>query len=102
MKNITRKKKDNSVWKIKNKDEFYTNLESMFRENSPPDGLVSGLQYFICVHFNDFNIDFLREIKDKVKWDEVYQKFKHDGKIWILKEDEKMFKEFFGDIEWDV
>lgn len=82
--------------------EFYDGLERTFRENSPPKKLVSGLQYFICVHFNDFSIDFIREFRDRINFFEVYKKFEEKGEVWILRQDEKKFKEFFGEVKWDI
>lgn len=74
----------------------------MFRENSPSTKLVSGLQYFLCIHFNDFSINFLREFKDRIDFKEVYEKLAWDGKLGLVKENKKKFKEFFGDKEWDI
>lgn len=80
-------------------EDFYKNLEHIFRERTTPTQLAGGMEYFIKVHFLDFNINFLREFKNRINWKDVYVQFRKDGEVWKLKENEKVFKEFFGEIK---
>lgn len=79
-------------------EDFYKNLEHIFREKTTPTQLAGGMEFFVSIHFIEFNIDFLREFKNRIDWNNVYQYFRKNGEVWKLKENEKVFKEFFGDI----
>ena len=76
--------------------DFYISLESGFREGS-----LLWNSYYINLHFLDFSIDFCREFRHLIDLREVYLNFRGSGNLWILKQDKRRFREFFGESDYD-
>ena len=76
------------------KREFYKSLENRFREG--PWNF-----YFVNLHFLDFSIDFCREFRHLIDLREVYLNFRGSGNLWILKQDKRRYREFFGESDYD-
>lgn len=78
------------------KKEFYKSLEDQFREGS-----LQWNFYFINLHFLDFSIDFCREFRHMLNLKEIYMSYVGEGELWVLKQDERRYREFFGDKDYD-
>lgn len=93
--------KNKTIWQIEDRREFYDNIESALRRNMEKNGRDICIEYFIGQHIDEISIDFLREVKKKVDWKEVYKAITKNGMIYKIKG--KKIKEFFkGCEEWDI
>lgn len=93
--------KQKTIWQIEDRKEFYDNMESLLRRDMENKGIDYCIQHFVSEHIDDLSIDFLREIRKRVDWKEVYKATIKNGMIYKLKG--KKIKEFFkGCKEWDI
>lgn len=93
--------KQKTIWQIEDRKEFYDNMESLLRRDMENKGIDYCIQHFVSEHIDELSIDFLREIRKRVDWKEVYKATIKNGMIYKLKG--KKLKEFFkGCEEWDI
>ena len=76
-------------------------MESILRRDMEKRGIDYCIQHFVSEHIDELSIDFLREVKKKVNWKEVYKNIIRNGMIYKIKG--KKIKELFkGCEEWDI
>lgn len=76
-------------------------VEDMFRENLFSKDFLN--DYF-CSYADEFNIDFIREIKDKINWNGVFIRIcggdiLQETKEYVINKYHPVLKEFWRDYE---
>lgn len=74
-------------------------MESILRRDIENKNIDYCLEYFIGQHMDELSLDFLREVKNKVNWKQIYKDIAYNGILCKLKG--KKIKEFFKDIDND-
>lgn len=93
----------NTIWQIEDRGEFYNNLESILRRDQADKGLDYCITHFVGQHFEEMSLDFLREMKKKIDWRQVYKAIVYNGYVDLLKSRKKLYRELFkGCEEWDI
>lgn len=96
-------KRQKTIWQIEDKKQFYDNLESVLRRDQADKGLDFCITHFVGQHFENISLDFLREMKKKIDWRQVYKAILYNNNLDLLKSHKKLYREFFkGCEEWDI
>ena len=96
-------KKKQTIWQIEDKQEFYDNLEGILRRDAVEKGLDFCITHFVGQHFENMSLDFLREMRQKIDWGQVYKAIVYNNYLDLLKSKKKLYREFFkGCEEWDL
>lgn len=90
--------KQKTIWEIEDRKEFYNNLESILRRDMSNKGIDYCIQYFVSEHIDEISLEFLREVKKKINWKDLYHAIAFNRKIDLIKGSKK-YKEFFKKFE---
>lgn len=78
--------------------KFIHQVETVIREFKDQDGIGLGHMFFLKQHLNEFSLDFLRQMFDIIKWEQIFMEVyykKEKTKLKYFEQNHPQLKEFY-------